>query len=320
MRTLDHALLLRREAGRELRALRLARDLTPAAFGAALGSSNPAKAAQRVAGLESGQKLPDPQTRAVIVARLGRLPTGWDDADALEARANRARASVMLREIDLLSRVLPRLVARRADLPSGWRDIPIHGLRSGSTITGTLPMTVGHLVHGLRPGGPLHVAHKGEPMWLVSAGGSLQTGSGYVELFSPRGERRTLPASEMDGVGRNLHLLRQAREGAVSPGPTRWSLATVACALGLEVAPVRLTRADGTPLAAWDPKSGDLRDAGGVRLDTTPSPDDEAAWAARSAPPPWPERHAGWFEGADGRVVAFFDGWLPDGLFVTDPT
>ncbi len=315
---LQHALLLRREAGRELRALRTAKDLTAADLGLALGSTHPTKAAQRVAGLESGQKLPDPQTRAAIVARLGRLPTGWADADALEARANKARASVLLREIELLTRVLPRLVARRAEIPPGWRDVPILGLRSGSTITGTLAMTVGHLVNGLRPGGPLHVAHNGEPMWLVAAGGSLLSGNGDVELLSPLGERRTVQASELGGLGRNFQLLRQAREGHGAPKATRWSLATVGCALGMEVAPVRLTRADGTPSASWDPRTGQLRDAGGARSDTTPAPDDEARWASRAAPPPWPERHAGWFEGADSRVVAFFDGWLPDGLFVSD--
>ncbi len=315
---LQHALLLRREAGRELRALRTAKDLTAVDLGLALGSTHPSKAAQRVAGLESGQKLPDPQTRAAIVGTLGRLPAGWDDAEALEARANKARASVLLREIELLRRVLPRLVARRAEVPTGWRDVPVLGLRSGSTITGTLAMTVGHLIDGLRPGGPLHVAHNGEPMWLVAAGGSLLSGNGYVELLSPLGERRTVHTSELGGLGRNVQLLRQAREGQGAPNPTRWSLATVGCALGLEVTPVRLTRADGTPSSTWDPKTGQLCDERGRPMDITPAADDNAAWSERPPAPPWPERHAGWFEGADGRVVAFFDGWLPDGLIVTD--
>jgi transcriptional regulator with XRE-family HTH domain len=322
--TLAHATHLRREAGRELRALRLAAGLHPADLGIALGSTRRDTAAQRVSALENGTREPDAATCATLRTLLGALPDGWERARTLEAAVNRARASVIARELDLLADVLPRLVARRDRTlrHTGWCAVPIHAPMSGTTITGGLPLTLGTLVHGCGPGGPLHATREGVPVWILGAGGSLLSGRGTIHTLQPapgRAAWHTDGTLDQHNVGGAWHALRQARDawrqtsGDAATRPTRWSLTTIAVELGIPIAPVTLTDADGATIARWDPRSGALRDARGHTRDTVPHPDDDEAWAARPAPAS-PERRAGWFEDARGEVVAIFDGWLPDGL------
>jgi transcriptional regulator with XRE-family HTH domain len=318
---LTHARMLREQAGRELRALRLAAGLHPADLGLALGSTRRDTAAQRVSALESGQRDPDPDTQDRLRTLLGALPDGWERADALEGRVNRARASVIARELALLAAVLPRLVARRdrALRHPGWCAVPIHAPASGTSITGGLPLTLGALLYGCGPGGPLHVVRDGVPVWIVGAGGSLLSGAGTIHTLAADGTWHGDNTIDGMNVGAAWQALRQAREGwkrARPDGgttPTRWGLATIAVELGIPVTPVTLTDAEGTVLARWDARSGALRDAQGRTLDTFPHPDDDEAWAAR-APLTSPERRAGWFEDAHGAVVAIFDGWLADGV------
>jgi hypothetical protein len=273
-----------------------------------------------VAALEAGSRPPDAATAERLRAHLGALPDGWARADALEGAADRARSAVLAREASLLASVLPRLLKRRdrALRQAGWCAVPLLWPASGTTLTGSLPVTLGALLQGAGPGGPLNAIHDGVPVWIVGAGGSLLSGNGTVHGLDTSGAWHTANMLGGLNVGAAWRALREAAaSGSRAAGgtPTRWSLATIAAELGLPVPPVTFTDTEGRLLARWDPRFGALHDASGRTLDTTPHPEDEEAWQQR-VPAPFPIRRAGWFEDAEERVVAFFDGWLPDGVAV----
>lgn len=326
MRTtsLPHAQRLVREAGRQLRQLRLAAGHQPADFGLMLGCTNREKAATRVAALEFGAQIPDPRTLERIGAVCGVVPEGWVAAEALEqavyVTGKRVRES---RENALLTQVFPRLVAERETVlgrPQWW-GVRLPSPVSGTSQTGVLSLTLGDILYGAGAGGPLNVEIDGTPGWLVGAGGSLLSGCGVVYVVGADGSWHQ-PRGRFSVAFRSLHECRSAwrrQHAAKVPDapPTWWTLSTIAAELGLPVSPVNLSGVDLVPRATWDPRTGVLRDVDGTILDTTPHPDDEAAWGART-PARRLYRRDCWFEDDDERVVALFDGWVPWGLAVPD--
>lgn len=355
MRTklLPHGERLAREAGRQLRQLRLAAGLRPADFGLMLGCTNREKAATRVAALEYGAQIPDARTLERLRAIFGAAPDGWAAAEALEhAVSVKGKALRYSRETTLLAQVFPRLVAERENVlrQPAWWGVPVEIPVSGTNFTGELRLALGDILFGAGPDGPLTVEIDGTPGWLVGACGSLLSGCGVVYVVGANGSWHETERLETISVGsawRRLHDSRLAwrRQGTPVPidtamrqddesetrrfvwapfnskvpraPPTRWSLSTIAAALGLPVSPVNLSGVDFVPRATWDPRTGVLRDVNGTILDTTPHPDDAAAWAARM-PARDLYRRPGRFEDADERVVALFDGWVPWDLAVPD--
>jgi transcriptional regulator with XRE-family HTH domain len=177
----------REAAGRNLRALREARGLRRGELGVALGGRDPGRAGARVAALEDGRTVPDAATREAIRSVFGDVPDGWDRAVvaerdlAVQTRLEREEAS------RLLALVLPRLVAAPERMQAAWEDVPIQWPRSGTSITGPLRVTLGALVRGCRPGGPLECSVDGERAWIVAASGSMLSGVGTVHALTADG-------------------------------------------------------------------------------------------------------------------------------------
>ncbi len=179
---------LRRRAGHELRRLREARGLTPRALGHLLGSTDPSRAGARVAALEQGRTVPDGATRTALRAALGALPDGWDRAEEAERLRAADQALDRATALRALAAVLPVLAEHPDRMRAGWEDLPVRWPSSGTSLTGTLRVTLGALVWGGRPGGPLEVRVGGQDGWIVAASGSLLSGRGTI-LVLTRGGR-----------------------------------------------------------------------------------------------------------------------------------
>lgn len=319
MATHPHLLELRAGAGRALRALRAARDLSPAALGAQLGRAA-GSAGRRIGDLESGRRTPTREERAALRAIFGELPAGWDRADALEAEMTRHAEIAEEREGALLAALLPGLIQRVAEVVArtGWRDVPIGWPRSGSTITGNLRVTLGGIVHGATE--RLRATHDGRAAIVVAAGGSLLSGAGGSTVLLLGSDRYVTRDGDFRAAFGALLQSHRDLYGAERPGPTRWDLSAVAAELGLSVEPVALRAPGGALLARWSPQDRTLRAPNGAVLDTAPHPDDAEAWAAREADMaerPAAERRLvreGRVEDGAERVVALLNGWVPAAL------
>jgi transcriptional regulator with XRE-family HTH domain len=228
----------REAAGRNLRALREARGLRRGELGVALGGRDPGRAGARVAALEEGRTVPDAATREAIRGVFGDVPDGWDRAVvaeldlAVQTRFERDEAC------RLLALVLPRLVAAPERMQAAWEGVPIRWPRSGTSITGPLRVTLGALVRGCRPGGPLECSVDGERAWIVAASGSMLSGAGTVHALTADG--RWLEANRIGDRG-VVHAWKSlaracaehaaARDGHAAVGAAD-ELAGVAAALG----------------------------------------------------------------------------------------
>jgi len=327
---LAHARRLCQEAGRELRTLRLAAGIHPCDLGMRLGCTKPETAANRVAMLESGQRFPDVATCERLRSILGRLPTGWSQAGAIEAAVERERWAMLESEKRYLAMLLPRLVARRKETLArqGWCDVTLTVPHSGTMLTGDLRLTIGDIVFGAAPGGPLTIAPddaEKPTRWIIGAIGSLLSGRGTVYTLASDGSWHSGNIVDRVTVGAAWNQLTKVRKGwrelresrGIQMCHTNWSLATIAAELGLPAKPVEFSDVDGTCHATWDPRSGILRDSAGTMLDVTPHPDDAAGWRARK-PTRTLSCFPGWFQDGDERIVALFDGWVPADLAVPD--
>ncbi len=234
----DGPAALRRIAGHELRRLREARGLTSRALGHLLGSTDPARAGARVAALEEGRAVPDAATRAALHAALGSVPNGWDRAEAAERRHAADQTLDRATALRTLAAVLPVLADSPGRMRAGWEDIPVRWPSSGTSLTGSLRVTLGALVWGCRPGGPLEVRVGGRDGWIVGASGSLLSGRGTILVLTRDGrwvEDNTFGTLNVGAAWRSLAAACQghaAQRSAASPAEVeREGLADVERAL-----------------------------------------------------------------------------------------
>lgn len=184
--------VLRRNAGQQLRQLRNAHGLTRTQLGTLLGYGL-RQGPSRVGQIEAALRSPTPIQRRALHTAFGVLPSGWDEADAIEAAATSARLNAEAAERkarqpaeDLeKAQVVALLLGLRGRVGEVLANPDACGVVLQSPFQFWRRCPLGALLLGMR--GPLRIPGHTD-LWMVGGLGSLLCRRGSLTLLSASGE------------------------------------------------------------------------------------------------------------------------------------